>query len=104
MNLVGGFHALGTLMAVGIMILPAAAARFWVYGIGSMLTVAATIAVFSSYSGLLLSYHYSFPSGPTIILAAGAAYLFSIVFGRQGGLVHQTHVARSEQLKAMKPL
>jgi len=28
MNLVGGFHALGTLMAVGIMILPAAAARF----------------------------------------------------------------------------
>ena len=28
-NLVSGFHALGTLMAIGIMILPAAAARFW---------------------------------------------------------------------------
>src|SRR5712671_6240771 len=29
MNLVGGFHALGTLLAVGLMMLPAAVARFW---------------------------------------------------------------------------
>ena len=29
LNLVGGFHALGTLLAVGMMMLPAAAARFW---------------------------------------------------------------------------
>lgn len=32
LNLIGGFHALGTLMAVGIMILPAAAARLWTKG------------------------------------------------------------------------
>src|SRR5690606_39122755 len=30
LNLVGGFQALGTLLAVGLMMLPAAAARFWV--------------------------------------------------------------------------
>ena len=29
LNLVGGFHALGTLLAVGMMMLPAIAARFW---------------------------------------------------------------------------
>ena len=29
LNLVGGFHALGTLLSVGMMMLPAAAARFW---------------------------------------------------------------------------
>ena len=29
LNLVGGFEALGTLLAVGLMMLPAAAARFW---------------------------------------------------------------------------
>ena len=29
MNLVGGFQALGTLLAVGLMILPAGIARFW---------------------------------------------------------------------------
>ena len=29
LNLVGGFQALGTLLSVGLMMLPAAAARFW---------------------------------------------------------------------------
>jgi len=48
MNLVAGFHALGTLMAVGIMILPAAAARFWFAGIGGLITCAALIAMLSS--------------------------------------------------------
>ncbi len=87
LNLVGGFHALGTLMAVGIMILPAAAARFWAAGIGGLFIAAVAVAILSSLSGLLLSYHYSLPSGPAIILVAGIAYGVSLVFGPAGGLV-----------------
>ena len=90
MNLVGGFHALGTLMAVGIMILPAAAARFWANGIGALIAFAALIAVLSSFTGLLLSFHYSLPSGPAIILVAGIVYGLSVIFGSVGGLVVQT--------------
>ena len=86
LNLVGGFHALGTLMAVGIMILPAAAARFWAASIGALISVAIAVAVLSSVSGLLLSYHFSLPSGPAIILMAGAAYGMSLVLGPVGGL------------------
>lgn len=89
LNLVGGFHALGTLMAVGIMILPAAAARFWSSGIGGLFAAAIIIAVLSSLSGLLLSYHYSLPSGPAIILVAGVAYAMSLIFGPVGGIVAQ---------------
>lgn len=87
LNLVAGFHALGTLMAVGIMILPAAAARFWARGIGGLLGVAVTVALLSSVTGLLLSYQFSLPSGPTIILMAGAAYGASLAFGPAGGLI-----------------
>ena len=86
LNLVAGFHALGTLMAVGIMILPAAAARFWAVGIGALIAVAVLLAMLSSLSGLLLSYHVSLPSGPAIILVAGLAYALSLVFGPVGGL------------------
>ena len=86
LNLVAGFHALGTLMAVGIMILPAAAARFWAVGIGALIAVAVSVAMFSSLCGLLLSYHFSLPSGPAIILVAGLAYALSLVFGPVGGL------------------
>jgi zinc/manganese transport system permease protein len=87
LNLVAGFQALGTLMAVGIMILPAAAARFWAHGIAGMIGIAVTLAVLSSVSGLLASYHYGLPSGPAIILAAGGAYLLSMCFGPIGSLV-----------------
>src|SRR6478609_1306625 len=40
MNLVGGFQALGTLLAVGIMMLPAVTARFWARDITAMIGVA----------------------------------------------------------------
>lgn len=88
-NLAAGFHALGTLMAVGIMILPAAAARFWAETVGGMIFGAVFVAMLSSVAGLLLSYHYSLPSGPAIILVAGVAYGLSLVLGPVGGLVAQ---------------
>ena len=87
LNLVSGFHALGTLMAVGIMILPAATAKFWASTIGGLLAAAVITATLSSFCGLLLSYHFSLPSVPAIILVAGIAYVLSIVVGPVGGLV-----------------
>lgn len=87
LNLVAGFQALGTLMAVGLMMLPAAAARFWVAQVWSLFLVAAGIAFASGFAGLLLSYHLNLPSGPAIILVAGVAYIASILFGARDGLV-----------------
>ncbi len=89
LNLVAGFHALGTLMAVGIMILPAAAARFWANSIGGLILIAALLAMLSSLTGLLLSFYYSLPTGPAIILVAGIGYGLSLVFGPVGGVIAQ---------------
>jgi zinc/manganese transport system permease protein len=86
LNLVAGFQALGTLMAVGIMILPAATARFWATGISGLLVTAAVSAALASVIGLLMSYHAGLPSGPSIILAAGGIYLLSLCFGPVGSL------------------
>lgn len=83
-NLVGGFQALGTLMSVGLMMLPAAAARFWVRSVEVVIGVAVLVGIASSYLGLLLSYHLAVASGPAIILVAGAIYIASLVFGRRG--------------------
>ena len=98
LNLVAGFHALGTLMAVGIMILPAAAARFWATSIGGLILVAVGVAMLASMIGLLLSYHYSLPSGPAIILVAGIAYGMSIVFGTSGGIISQASLRRHYEI------
>ena len=63
MNLVGGFHALGTLLAVGIMMLPAVIARFWARDITAMIAIAVVSGAVSGYAGLLLSFHTGAPSG-----------------------------------------
>jgi zinc/manganese transport system permease protein len=84
LNLVGGFQALGTLLSVGLMMLPAAAARFWTTRVEPMCALAMLIGFASCVAGLLLSYHAALPSGPAIILSAGVVYLGSIVFGTRG--------------------
>lgn len=86
-NLVAGFQALGTLLSVGLMILPAAAARFWSQRVEIMCLLAITLGMLSSVCGLLLSYHASLPSGPAIILSAGVAYFVSVVASPRGVLL-----------------
>lgn len=97
-NLVGGFQALGTLLAVGLMLLPAVAARFWARELGATMAAAIVIAVLASVSGLSLSYRFDLPSGPAIVLAAGALYVASMLAGPQGGLLRR--LVRPRHLEA----
>ncbi len=93
-NLVAGFAALGTLMAVGLMMLPATAARFWAARVGPQMAVAAVIALGSGVTGLLLSFHGQQASGPAIVLVAGAVYGLSLFFGAREGLLWQARRVR----------
>ncbi len=86
LNLTAGFQTLGTLMAVGLMMLPATAARFWSKRLEGLIGIAVVLAMVSSTGGLLLSFHFDTPSGPSIILLAGVAYLLSALFGRYHSL------------------
>jgi zinc/manganese transport system permease protein len=85
-NLVAGFQTLGTLMAVGLMMLPAVSSRLWHDTLPAQLVNASVQAMLASAAGLLLSYHLDTPSGPTIIACAGALYLASLLFAPGGWL------------------
>jgi zinc/manganese transport system permease protein len=87
LNLVAGFQVLGTLMVVGLMMLPAASARFWISSVAPQIALAALLGVLASLAGLLVSYYCNAAASPAIILAAGLFYLFSIVLGPCGGLM-----------------
>jgi len=93
-NLVNGFHALGTLLGVGLMILPAGIARFWSRDITGMICIAVASAIVSGYAGLVLSFQTRIPSGPAIILVAAALYVVSVLFGSVSGLVRQMFPGR----------
>jgi zinc/manganese transport system permease protein len=87
LNLVGGFQALGTLLAVGLMMLPATSARMWTAEITRLIVTATLIGMGSGALGLILSYHLSLPTGPCIILVAGIVHMASLLVGTAGGLV-----------------
>ena len=88
-NLVNGFQALGTLLAVGLMILPAGTARFWSRELTGMISIAVASAIISGYAGLVLSFQTRIPSGPAIILVSAGLYVVSILFGNVRGVVRQ---------------
>jgi zinc/manganese transport system permease protein len=97
LNLVSAFQALGTLMALGLMVLPAIAVRFWTQSIDGAVALSIASSFAASFVGLLLSYHLNLPSGPAIVLTAGMFYLASVAFGRYGSLrehfLHRRHFA-----------
>ena len=85
LNLLGAFKALGTLMAVGLMILPATAARYWASTITSYLLMTFVFALLSCWIGLMVSFYLpNVPSGPAIVLVAAVFFLISLILAPQG--------------------
>jgi zinc/manganese transport system permease protein len=81
-------------MAVGLMMLPAVAARFWATQVWSLAAVSSLFALLSGACGLLLSYHANLPSGPAIVLLAGGLYAASLLVGRHDSLLARVRARR----------
>ncbi|HUI22710.1 MAG TPA: metal ABC transporter permease [Methylocella sp.] len=94
LNLVGGFQALGTLLAVGMMMLPAASAMLMTDDMTLMILAAAAQGMLAGYAGLVISFHAGLPSGPLIILVAGVFYLFALIVGPAGGFLRRLRPGR----------
>jgi zinc/manganese transport system permease protein len=86
---VSGFVALGTLMSVGLMMLPAIAARHWSDSLAGQVRVAVALACAASFGGLVLSFNLDIPAGPAIVLTAGAFWLISMATGPRASLWRQ---------------
>ncbi|HET6305630.1 MAG TPA: metal ABC transporter permease [Rhodopila sp.] len=86
---VSGFVALGTLMAVGLMMLPAIAARHWSNSLGGQVRVSVLLACLSSAGGLIASYNWDIPAGPAIVLTAGFLWLLSMLAGPRASVWRQ---------------
>ncbi|PLK58589.1 iron ABC transporter [Candidatus Palibaumannia cicadellinicola] len=87
LNLVIGFQMLGTMMSVGMMILPAIAASCWTNWLPYMFFLATIIGLVCSWCGLSWSFYSYIPAGPTIVLIASIVFLFSVLVGPRGGKV-----------------
>jgi zinc/manganese transport system permease protein len=87
--LVCGFQILGTLLSLGLVIIPSATARLVAKTIPAGIGLSILFSLLASVSGLFLSLSFDLPSGPSIIASAGILYFIALLFSPRSGLVSQ---------------
>lgn len=85
-NLVASYQAIGTLLALGLMMLPAITGRMLCRHYRQIFFISSLLGVLGCYTGLLLSYHADLPSGPSIILCLGIQFLSIYILKLQNKL------------------
>jgi len=95
LNLVAGMQTMGVVLALGLFLLPAVTAYLWCEKFTSLLITACLLAAFSSFAGILISYHTGVASGASIVLCLGFLFISSALFS-------PNHGALSRLLQAAK--
>lgn len=72
-------QAVGLIMVIALLTLPAAIASQYGRDLFQMMVIASLLGILFCVAGLVLSYSFNLSSGATIILVAGASYLLSLV-------------------------
>jgi zinc/manganese transport system permease protein len=79
-NLVAAYQAMGTLITLGLMMIPAVTARLISNRLSIIFCLSLILGILGSIAGLLISFHHNLPTGPTIVLVFGAIYLLTLFF------------------------
>ncbi|MEU1983123.1 zinc ABC transporter permease AztB [Nocardia sp. NPDC019395] len=76
------FHIVGTLLVLGLLVAPPAAATYFTHRIPRIMMLAAGIGSFSTVAGLLVSWHAGTAAGATIAAIAVAIFFVSALAAR----------------------
>jgi manganese/zinc/iron transport system permease protein len=83
-----GLQAVGLILVIAMLIIPAAAARFWTERLDRMIIIAAAAGALSGFVGALASALLpDLPSGAMIVLVAGVVFGLSMLLGTSRGIL-----------------
>lgn len=83
-----GLQAVGLILMIALLVIPAAAARFWTERMAWMTAIAAGIGAASCMIGSAMSAIFPrLPSGAMIVLVSAVIFLTSMIFGRSRGVL-----------------
>ncbi len=108
-TIVAALRSVGVIMAVAMLITPAAFAYQITNRLSTMLLVAALAGAGAAGVGMFLSFLTNDPSGPVMVLVATALFLLAMAFGPQRGFVTEwlrrrrirAHIVEEDVLKAL---
>ncbi len=79
-SIVLGIQLVGIVLVNALLIIPAATARLFAKSLQGMFLLAPIFSVFSVILGLICSYLFNFPSGPTIAVTSGIIFVFALLW------------------------
>lgn len=83
-----GLQAVGLILVIALVVIPAAAARFWTERLSRMVLLAGAFGAVSGYVGAAISaLAPSLPAGGVIVLSAGSVFLLSLLFAPRRGVL-----------------
>jgi manganese/zinc/iron transport system permease protein len=86
-----GLPAVGVVLMAALLIMPAAAARFWTERLGRMLALSGAFGLAIGVIGTSISATFAvMPAGPIIVLTGTAFFLVSMLAGTKRGVVAQS--------------
>ncbi|MDG5766576.1 iron chelate uptake ABC transporter family permease subunit [Balneolales bacterium ANBcel1] len=80
MTITAGIQAVGVVLMAAMLIIPAAAARYWTDSLRVMLVIAASVGAFSGITGSFISYTApAMPTGPWMVVSAALIFFLSFL-------------------------
>lgn len=93
-------QSVGMLLAVAMLVIPAAAARFWTHQLGRMTCLAALLGGAGALLGVMASALFPrLAAGAVIVLAGSALFLVSMLLGTQRGMIVRGVRQRRQRMK-----
>lgn len=87
LNLIASFQAIGTLMGIGIMVIPSISLRFWTNNLLKIIIFSVITALLSSYVALIISFNVNISCSPLIIIILSSFFLLSFIIGKRNGII-----------------
>lgn len=84
---VGSFEAVGSILVVAMLIVPAATAHLLCDRLASMIGMAVVVAIASAYIGFLVAMHLPVEPAGMMAVAAGGLYLLAVFFSPRHGVL-----------------
>lgn len=83
-----GLQAVGLVLMIALLVIPAAAARFWTHDLKRMTLISAGIGGCGGLAGSAMSAVFpNLPSGAMIVIVCSTLFFFSLLFGRSRGVL-----------------
>ncbi|MCH2209942.1 MAG: metal ABC transporter permease [Fuerstiella sp.] len=100
-----GLPAVGVVLTAALLIIPAAAARYWTDRLSYMMTVSAGIGGVSGATGTLLSANMAeMPTGPLVVLTSATLFIISWMFAPRRGWLWNRRISEEEVAAAAEEL